>query len=97
MRLTTSHCKNKGVQMRHTGPRNWTDNLERPWQRLGVDGRTIFRMDLEEIGTNTRNWFDSAQDMDYWRVLVNAALNLQVPKATELIFSYFFKSKGNHK
>ena len=33
MRLTTSHCKNKGVQKRHTGPQNWTDNLERPWQR----------------------------------------------------------------
>ena len=33
MRLTTSHCKTKGVQKRHTGPRNWKDNLERPWQR----------------------------------------------------------------
>ena len=33
MRLTTSHCKNKGVQKRHKGPRNRTDNLERPWQR----------------------------------------------------------------
>ena len=21
------------VQQRHTGPRNWIDNLERPWQR----------------------------------------------------------------
>ena len=25
MRLTTSHCKNKGVQKRHTRPRNRTD------------------------------------------------------------------------
>ena len=33
MRLTTSHCKNRGVQKRHTGPRNRTDNLDRPWQR----------------------------------------------------------------
>ena len=33
------------------------------------------RMDLEEIG----NWVDSPQDRDYWRVLVNAALNLRVP------------------
>ena len=38
-------------------------------------------MDLEEIGINARNWVDSAQDMDYWRGLVNAALNLRVHKS----------------
>ena len=32
-------------------------------------------MDLEEIGINAGNWVDSAQDRDYWRALVNAALN----------------------
>ena len=37
------------------------------------------RMDLKEIVINTRNWVDSAQDRDYWRVLVNVALNLRVP------------------
>ena len=42
-------------------------------------------MDLEEIGINTRNWVDSAQDRDYWRALVNAALNLRVPQAMELV------------
>ena len=36
-------------------------------------------MDLEEIGTLARNWVDSAQDMNYLRALVNAALNLRVP------------------
>jgi hypothetical protein len=36
------------------------------------------RMDLKEIGINTRNWVDSALDRDYWRALVNAALNLWV-------------------
>ena len=35
-------------------------------------------MDLKGIGINTRNWVDSAQDEDYRRGLVNAALNLQV-------------------
>ena len=35
--------------------------------------------DLKEIGINTRNWIDSAQDRDYWRALVNVVLNLQVP------------------
>ena len=37
------------------------------------------RIDLKEIGINMRNWVGSAQDRDYWRDLVNAALNLWVP------------------
>ena len=37
------------------------------------------RMDLEEIGINAGNWVDSAQVWNYWRVLLNAALNLRVP------------------
>ena len=44
--------------------RRWEDNI---------------RMDLEEIGVNAGNWVDSAQDRNYWRVLVNASLNLRVP------------------
>ena len=44
--------------------RRWEDNI---------------RMDLEEIGINAGNWVDSAQDRDYLRALVNAALNLRVP------------------
>ena len=30
-------------------------------------------MGLKEIGGNANNWVDSAQDRDYWRVLVNVA------------------------
>ena len=44
--------------------RRWEDNI---------------RMDLEEIGFNSGNWVDSAQDRNYLRALVNAALNLWVP------------------
>ena len=44
--------------------RRWEDNI---------------RMDLEEIGINAGNCVDSAQDRNYWRALVNAALNLRVP------------------
>ena len=44
--------------------RRWEDNI---------------RMDLEEIGINAGNWVDSAQDRNYCRALVNAALNLRVP------------------
>jgi hypothetical protein len=43
--------------------RRWEDNI---------------RMDLKEIGINTKNWVYSAQDSDCWRGLVNAALNLRV-------------------
>ena len=34
------------------------------------------RMDLKEIGDNSRYWIDSAQDRENWRV--NAALDLRV-------------------
>ena len=44
--------------------RRWEDNI---------------RMDIKEIGINTRNWVDSAQDRDCWRALVNVALNLLDP------------------
>ena len=48
--------------------------LERP-RRRWEDNIT---MDLKEIGINTRNWVGWAQDRDYRRALVNAALNLRV-------------------
>ena len=44
--------------------RRWEDNI---------------RMDFEVIGINAGNWVDSSRDRDYWRALVNAALNLRVP------------------
>ena len=54
--------------------RRWEDNI-----RMDLRWEDNIRMDLEEIGINTGNWVDSAQDRDYWRALVNAALNLRVP------------------
>ena len=44
--------------------RRWEDNI---------------RIGLEQIGINAGNWVGSAWDKDYWRVLVNAALNLRIP------------------
>ena len=44
--------------------RRWEDNI---------------RLDLEEISINAGNWVNSAQDKNYWRALVNVALNLRVP------------------
>ena len=39
--------------------RRWEDNI---------------RMYLEEIGINAGNWVDSAQDINYWKALVNAKI-----------------------
>ena len=44
--------------------RRWEDNI---------------RMNLEEIGINAGNWVDSPKDRNYWRALVNAALDIRVP------------------
>ena len=60
----------------------WAGHVARMEEGRGafkiLTGKPI-RMDLEEIGVNAGNWVDSALDRDYWRVLVNAALNLRVP------------------
>ena len=44
--------------------RRWEDNI---------------KMDLKEIGNNTWNWIDSAQDRNYWKAFVNVTLNFRVP------------------
>ena len=51
---------------------------KRPLGRPGRRWEDNIRMNLEEIGINAGNWVDSVQDRDYWRALVNAALNLRV-------------------
>ena len=56
-----------------------TPTRKRPLGRPGHRWRNNIRMDFKEIGINTRNWVDSAQDRDYWRALVNVAFNLWVP------------------
>ena len=56
-------CSQNGKRPLGMPRRRWEDNI---------------RMDLEEIGNNAENFVDSAQDRDYWRALMNAALNLRV-------------------
>ena len=55
-----------------------TPTGKRPVGRFRCRWQGNIRMYLKEIGINVRSWIDSAQDMDYWRALVDAALNLQV-------------------
>ena len=68
---TSGFYKSWNELVNHTGKRllgrprrRWEDNI---------------RMDLKEIGVNTRNWVVSAQDRNFWRALVNAAFNLRIP------------------
>jgi hypothetical protein len=56
-------AKRTGKRLFGRPRRKWEDNI---------------RMDLEERGINAGNWVNSAQDRNYWRALVNAALNLRV-------------------
>ena len=51
---------------------------KRPLGRPRCRWEENVRIDLEEIGISARNWVNSAQDRNYWRALVNAALNLRV-------------------
>jgi hypothetical protein len=44
--------------------RRWVDNI---------------KMDLGEIGWDSRDWIELAQDRDQWRALVNTVINLRVP------------------
>ena len=44
--------------------RRWVDNI---------------RIDLQEVGCGYIDWIELAQDMDRWRTLVSAVMNLRVP------------------
>jgi len=44
--------------------RRWEDNI---------------KIDLQEVGCGGMDWIDLSQDMDRWRELVNAVMNLRVP------------------
>ena len=59
----------------------WWGNLrERDhWGDPGTDGRIILRWILRKRDVGGMDWIELAQDMDRWRALVSAVMNLRVP------------------
>jgi hypothetical protein len=51
---------------------------KRPLGRLRRRWEDGIRMDLREIGWGSVEWIRLAQDRDWWRVVVNTVMNLQV-------------------
>ena len=62
-----------------------TPTGKRPLGRPRSRWEDNIRMDIKRICINTKNCVDSAQDRDYWRTLLNAALNLQASQVMELV------------
>ena len=57
--------KPKGKRPLWRHRRRWEDNI---------------KMDLQEVGCGGMDWIELAQDRDWWRALVNAVMNLRIPK-----------------
>ena len=74
-RVSSQNARTWECFQNFTGTPTGKKPLGRPMSRWG-DNITV---NLKEIGFDTRNWVNSAQNRNYWRALVDAALNLQVP------------------
>ena len=62
-----------------------TPAVKRPLGRLRRRCEGNNRIYFKEVDINTRNWVVSAQDMNYWRALMNVTLHLRVSQAMELV------------
>jgi hypothetical protein len=58
----------------HKKPLTWTDFLDRQPKRKKLDIRC-----LRDIGLDSMDWIDLAQNRDKWRALVNTVMNLRIP------------------
>ena len=57
----------------------WKPEGKRPLGRPRRRCEYCIKMYLQEVGCVVMDWLDLAQDMDRWRALVQAVMNLRVP------------------
>jgi hypothetical protein len=58
----------------------WRNRKERDQlEDVSVEGITILKYILKEIGCEGVYWIDLAQHMDNWQALVETVMNLRVP------------------
>jgi hypothetical protein len=67
----------RGVYRISVGKPEGKRPLGRPRHRWEAN----IRMDLQEMGCEGKDWIQLDQDIDRWRVLVNAVMNLRVPQS----------------
>ena len=73
-----------GIIFHKSGPAMKQDTNQSIYQSIIINITIIIRwedniwMNFEEIGVSAGNWVDSAEDRDYWRAPVNAALILRI-------------------
>jgi hypothetical protein len=60
----------------------WLENLNvrDPIGRPRYRWESNIKMDLREMGLESVEWIHLAQDMNWWRALLNTAMGLRVPQ-----------------
>jgi hypothetical protein len=67
--------KRRGVYRVMVGRPEGKNPLGRPRRRWEDN----IKMDLQEVGRGCGDWMELSQDMDRWRALVSAVMNVRVP------------------
>ena len=68
-------AERRGVYRVLVGKLEGNRPLGRPWRRREDN----IKMDLKKVGCRVMDWIDVSEDLDTWRALVNAVMNIQVP------------------
>jgi hypothetical protein len=57
----------------------WKARRKKPTSRTTCKWRDSIKMDFREIGWDCMDWIFLGQDMDQWKALVNAVMNIRIP------------------